>query len=83
MSSPGPPGSSPMEEAVGRWRLVTEVDQRSVGDKRVGDLVRTWRRLVCHTLAEVVVLDFRGTEVQGYGGERRHEGGLRVRGWET
>ena len=48
-----------------------------------GDLVRTWHRLVCHALAEVVVLDFRGTEVQRYGGERRHEGGLQVRGWET
>ena len=76
LSSPGPPGSSPTEEAVGRWRLVTEVDQRSNGDTRVGDLVRTWRRLVCHALAEVVVLDFRGTEVQRYRGEQRHEGGL-------
>ena len=57
--------------------------QRSDRDTRVGDLVRTWCRLVCHTLAEVVVLDFRGTEVQRYGGERRHEEGLRVRGWET
>ena len=38
---------------------------------------------MCHALAEVVVLDFRGTEVQRYEGERRHEGGLRVRGWET
>ena len=47
-----------------------------------GDLVRTWRRLMCHALAEVVVLDFRGTEVQRYGGEWRHEGGLRVREWE-
>ena len=83
LSSPGPPGSSLMEEAVGRWRLVTEVDRRSDGDTRVGDLVRTWCRLVCHALAKVVVLDFRGTEVQRYGGERRHEGGLRVRGWET
>ena len=52
------------------------MDQRSVGDKRVGDLVRTWHRLVCHTLAEVVVLDFRGTEVQRYGGEQRHKEGL-------
>ena len=25
---------------------------------------------MCHALAEVVVLDFRGTEVQRYGGER-------------
>ena len=57
--------------------------QRSNRDTRVGDLIRTWRRLVCHALAEVVVLDFRGTEVQRYGGERRHEGGLQVRGWET
>ena len=31
---------------------------------------------MCHALAEVVVLDFRGTEVQRYGGEQRHEGGL-------
>ena len=38
---------------------------------------------MCHALAEVVVLDFRGMEVQRYGGEWRHEGGLRVRGWET
>ena len=83
LSSPGPPGSSPTEEAVGRWRLVTEVDQRSDRDMRVGDLVMTWRRLVYHALAEVVVLDFRGTEVQRYRGEWRHEGGLRVRGWET
>ena len=52
------------------------MDQRSDGDTRVGDLVRTWRRLVCHALAEVVVLDFRGMEVQRYGGEWRHEGGL-------
>ena len=57
--------------------------RRSDRDTRVGDLVRTWCRLVCHALAEVVVLDFRGTEVQRYGGEQRHEGGLRVRGWET
>ena len=41
-----------------------------------GDLIRTWRRLVCHALAEVVVLDFRGTKVQRYGGEWRHKGGL-------
>ena len=41
-----------------------------------GDLIRTWCRLVCHTLVEVVVLDFRGTKVQRYGGEQRHEGGL-------
>ena len=76
---------------MGRWRLVTEVDRRSNGDKRVGDLVRTWHRLMCHALAEVAVLDFRGTEVQRYRGtevqryrgEWRHEGGLRVRGWET
>ena len=72
-----------MEEVVRRWRLVTEVNRRPDGDTRVGDLVRTWHRLMCHTLAEVVVLDFRGTEVQGYGGERRREGGLRIRGWET
>ena len=72
-----------MEEAVGRWRLVIEVDRRSDGDMRVGDLVRTWHRLVCHALAEVIVLDFRGMEAQRYRGEQRHEGGLRVRGWET
>ena len=65
-----------MEKAVGRWGLVTEVDQRSDGDTRVGDLVWTWRRLVCHALAKVVVLDFRGTEVQRYRGEWRHKGGL-------
>ena len=28
-----------------------------------GDLIRTWCKLVCHALVEVVVLDFRGTEV--------------------
>ena len=50
---------------------------------RVGNLVRTWRRLVCHALAKVVVLDFRGTEVQRYGDKRRHEEGLLIRGWET
>ena len=83
VSSPGPPGSSLTEEVVGRWRLVTEVVRRSDGNKRVGDLVRTWHRLVCHALAEVVVLDFRGTEVQRYGGEWKHEEGLRVGGWET
>ena len=83
LSSLGPLGSSLTEEAVGRWRLVTEVDWRSDRDTRMGDLVRTWRRLVCHALAEVVILDFRGTEMQRYGGEQRHEGGLRVRGWET
>ena len=38
---------------------------------------------MCHALAEVVVLNFRGTEVQRYGGKQRQEGGLRVRGWET
>ena len=32
-----------------------------------GELIRTWRRPVCHALVEVVVLDFRGTEVQRYG----------------
>ena len=48
--------------------------QRSDGDTRVGDLVRTWHRLVYHALAEVVVLDFKGTEVQRYEGEQRHEG---------
>ena len=48
-----------------------------------GDLIRTWCRLVCHALVEVVVLDFRGTEVQRYRDEWRHKGGLRVRGWET
>ena len=37
------------------------MDRRSDGDTRVGDLIRTWCRLVCHTLAKVVVLDFRGT----------------------
>ena len=48
-----------------------------------GDLIRSWCRLVCHALVKVVVLDFRGTEVQRYRGEQRHEGGLQVRGWET
>ena len=72
-----------MEEVVGRWRLVTEVDRRSDRDMRMGDLVRTWHRLVCHALVKVIVLDFRGTEVQRYGGEWRPEGGLQVRGWET
>ena len=48
-----------------------------------GDLIRTWCRLVCHTLVEVVVLDFRGMEVQRCRDEQRHEGGLQVRGWET
>ena len=52
------------------------MDQRSDGDMRVGDLVRTWCRLVCHALAKVVVLDFGGTEVQRYGGKWKHEGGL-------
>ena len=48
-----------------------------------GDLIRTWLRLVSHALAEVVVLDFRGMEVQRCRDERRHEEGLQVRGWET
>ena len=59
------------------------MDRRSDGDMRVGDLIRTWCRLVCHTLAKVVVLDFRGTEVQRYRGEWRHKGGLQVRGCKT
>ena len=45
--------------------------------------MRTWCRLVCYTLVEVVVLDFRGMEVQRCGDEQRHKGGLQVRGWET
>ena len=61
------------------YRGGPEVQQRY----KSGDLVRTWRRLMCHALAKVIVLDFRGTEVQRYGGEQRHEGGLQVRGWET
>ena len=44
------------------------MDRRSNGDMRVGDLVRTWRRLMCHALAKVIVLDFGGMEVQRYGG---------------
>ena len=38
---------------------------------------------MCHALVEVVVLDFRGMEVQRYEGEQRHKGGLQVRGWMT
>ena len=39
--------------------------RRSDGDTGVGDLVRTWHRLVCHALAEVVVEGWRrrGMEV--------------------
>ena len=43
-----------------------EVQRRYKG----GDLIRTWHRLVCHTLIEVIVLDFRGMEVQRCGGGR-------------
>ena len=72
-------GSSRLKSDGGNGREIEisyrggpEVQQRY----KSGDLVRTWRRLMCHTLAKVVVLDFRGTEVQRYGGKRRHEGGL-------
>ena len=41
------------------YRGGPEVQQRYES----GDLVRTWRRLMCHALAEVVVLDFGGAEV--------------------
>ena len=79
-------GSSGLKSNGGSGRKI-EVSYRGGLEVRwryeSGDLVRTWRRLMCHALAEVVVLDFRGTEAQRYGGERRHEGGLRVRGWET
>ena len=34
-----------------------------------GDFIRTWCRLVCHALVKVVVLDFRGMEVQMCGDE--------------
>ena len=30
---------------------------------------------MCHALAKVAVLDFKGTEVQRYRGEQGHEGG--------
>ena len=79
-------GSSGLKSDRGNGREI-EVSYRGGPEVRwrykSGDLVRTWRRLMCHALAEVVVLDFRGTEVQRYGGERRHKGGLQVRGWET
>ena len=79
-------GSSGLKSDGGNGREI-EVSHRGGPEVQrryeSGDLVRTWCRLMCHALAEVVVLDFRGTEVQRYRGERRHEGGLRVRGWET
>ena len=79
-------GSSGLKSDGGDGREV-EVSYRGGPEVRQryesGDFVRTWRRLMCHALAEVVVLDFRGAEVQRYGGKRRHEGGLQVRGWET
>ena len=79
-------GSSGLKSDGGNGREI-EVSYRGGPEVRQryesGDLVRTWRRLMCHALAKVVVLDFRGTEVRRYGGEQRHEGGLRVRGWET
>ena len=79
-------GSSGLKSDGGDGREI-EISYRGGPEVRQryesGDLVRTWRRLMCHTLAEVVVLNFRGTEVQRYGGKQRHEGGLRVRGWET
>ena len=34
-----------------------------------GDLIRTWHRLMCHALVKVIVLDFRGMEVQRCGDE--------------
>ena len=72
-------GSSGLKSDRGNGREI-EVSYRGGPEVRQryksGDLVRTWRRLMCHALAKVVVLDFRGTEVQRYGGKRRHEGGL-------
>ena len=47
------------------YRGGPEVQQRY----KSGDLIRTWHRLVCHTLVEVVVLDFKGTEVWRCGDE--------------
>ena len=79
-------GSSGLKSDGGDGRKI-EISYRGGPEVRrryeSGDLVRTWHRLMCHALAEVVVLNFRGMEVQRYGGKRRHEGGLRVRGWET
>ena len=72
-------GSSGLKSDGGSSREI-EVSYRGRPEVRrrykSGDLVRTWHRLMCHALAEVIVLDFRGTEVQRYGGEWRHEGGL-------
>jgi hypothetical protein len=38
---------------------------------------------MCHALAEVVVLDFRGTEDRGTEGTEVTKERLRVRGWGT
>ena len=72
-------GSSGLKSDGGNGREI-EVSYRGGPEVRrryeSGDLVRTWRRLMYHALAKVVVLDFRGTEVQRFRGERRYEGGL-------
>ena len=58
-----------MEEAVEGWGELQRWTRGMYdGDMRV-DLTRTWHRLMCHALVEVVVLDFRGTEVQRCGDE--------------
>ena len=65
-------GSSGLKSDGGNSREI-EVSYRGGPEVRwryeSGDLVRTWHRLMCHALAEVVVLDFKGMEVQRYGGE--------------
>ena len=56
LSSLSPPGSSLMEILEGRRRVSTKWTRGPTEDNRGGDLVRTWCRLMCHTLAEIVSL---------------------------
>ena len=55
-SSPGPPCLSPMEVRRVEGRLVWIGPEGPTEDSGGGDLVRTWCRLMCHALAEVVSL---------------------------
>ena len=56
LSSPGPPGSSPTEVRRVEGRLVRFGLEGLTEGSGGGDLVRTWHRLMCRTLAEVMSL---------------------------
>ena len=56
LSSPGPPGSSPTEVWRVEGRLVQFGPEGPTEGSGGGDLVRTWHRLMCCALAEVMSL---------------------------